>query len=204
MLSSLKSTANAAFVEQDSVQTLSSLDTMINRMQGLKRKMETIHAEEKVLHLHSRKRLQHLQDLYEIPSLADVKYDEWSRVRLNRLLVDYLLRSGYGESARALAREKGIEELVDLDVFVQCHKIKESLRQRNTQECLAWCAENRPMMRKISVRIFRLFIAFKILTIRIYRAISNFNFGYNSILSFVVTVSFWKPCSMPRNSLLRM
>lgn len=204
MLSSLKSTANAAFVEQDPVQTLSSLDTMINRMQGLKRKMETIHAEEKVLHLHSRKRLQHLQDLYEIPSLADVKYDEWSRVRLNRLLVDYLLRSGYGESARALAREKGIEELVDLDVFVQCHKIKESLRERNTQECLAWCAENRPMMRKISVRLFRLFNPFKILTIRIYRAISNFNFGYNNILSFVVTVSFWKPCSMPRNFLLRM
>lgn len=199
MLSSLKSTANAAFVEQDPVQTLSSLDTMINRMQGLKRKMETIHAEEKVLHLHSRKRLQHLQDLYEIPSLADVKYDEWSRVRLNRLLVDYLLRSGYGESARALAREKGIEELVDLDVFVQCHKIKESLRERNTQECLAWCAENRPMMRKISVRLIRLFNPFKILTIRIYRAISNFNFGYNNILSFVVTVSFWKPCSMPRN-----
>lgn len=204
MLSSLKSTANAAFVEQDSVQTLSSLDTMINRMQGLKRKMETIHAEEKVLHLHSRKRLQHLQDLYEIPSLADVKYDEWSRVRLNRLLVDYLLRSGYGESARALAREKGIEELVDLDVFVQCHKIKESLRQRNTQECLAWCAENRPMMRKISVRLLRLFTPFKILTNRMYRAISNFNFGYNNILSFVVTVSFWKPCSMPRDSLLRM
>ncbi|MCJ1349704.1 GID complex subunit containing RING finger motif [Peltigera leucophlebia] len=150
VLSSLKSTANAAFVEQDSVQTLASLDTMISRMQGLKRKMETIHAEEKILHQHSRKRLQHLQDLYEIPSLADVKYDEWSRVRLNRLLVDYLLRSGYGESASALAREKGIEELVDLDVFVQCHKIKESLRGRNTQECLAWCVENRPMMKKIS------------------------------------------------------
>lgn len=204
MLSSLKSTANAAFVEQDSIQTLASLDIMINRMQGLKRKMETIHAEEKILHQHSRKRLQHLQDLYEIPSLADVKYDEWSRVRLNRLLVDYLLRSGYGESARALAREKGIEELVDLDVFVQCHKIKESLRRRNTQECLAWCAENRPMLRKISVRLFRLVTPFKILTNRIYRAISNSNFGYNNILSFVATASFWKPCSMPRNSLLRM
>lgn len=204
MLSSLKSTANAAFVEQDSVQTLASLDTMINRMQGLKRKMETIHAEEKILHQHSRKRLQHLQDLYEIPSLADVKYDEWSRVRLNRLLVDYLLRSGYGESARALAREKGIEELVDLDVFVQCHKIKESLRRRNTQECLAWCAENRPMMRKISVRLHKLITPFKILTKRAYRAISSFNFGYSNILNFAATASFWRPCSMLRNFWRRM
>lgn len=127
---------------------------MINRMQGLKRKMESLQGEEKILHQHSRKRIQHLQDLYEIPSLADVKYDEWSRVRLNRLLVDYLLRNGYGESARALAREKGIEELVDLEVFVQCHKIEESLRRRSTQECLAWCAEHRPMMRKTSVRFY--------------------------------------------------
>lgn len=126
---------------------------MINRMQGLKRKMEFIHNEEKVLHAHSRRRIQHLQDLYEIPSLADVKYDEWSRVRLNRLLVDYLLRCGYGESARALAREKGIEELVDLEVFVQCHRIEESLRNRSTTECLAWCAEHRPMMKNIDVRI---------------------------------------------------
>lgn len=120
-------------------------------MQGLKRKMQSLHNEEKVLHQHSRRRIQHLQDLYEIPSLADVKYDEWSRVRLNRLLVDYLLRCGYGESARALAREKNIEDLVDLDVFVQCHKVEESLRRRSTTECLAWCFEHKPMMKKLDV-----------------------------------------------------
>jgi len=126
---------------------------MISRMQGLKRKLETLHEEEKAIQRHSRQRIQHLQDLYEIPSLADVKYDEWSRVRLNRLLVDYLLRSGYGESARALAREKGIEDLVDLDVFVQCHQVEQSLRKGRTQECLAWCLEHKPMMRKTSVRL---------------------------------------------------
>lgn len=124
---------------------------MIERMQSLKRKMEDLHEEEKVLHQNSRKRIQHLQDLYEIPSLADVKYDEWSKIRLNRLLVDYLLRSGYGESARALAREKGIEELVDLDIFVQCHKIEESLRYRDTYECLKWYSEHKPMMKKMHV-----------------------------------------------------
>ena len=151
ILSALKTTANAAFTGHDSSQTLSNLDNMINRMQGLKRKMVNLHNEEKILHQHSRRRIQHLQDLYEIPSLADVKYDEWSRVRLNRLLVDYLLRCGYGESARALAKEKGIEELVDLDVFVQCHRVEESLRRGSTKECLAWCAEHKPMMKKTDV-----------------------------------------------------
>lgn len=122
-------------------------------MQGLKRKIDTLHSEEKVLHQHSMRRVKHLQDLFEIPSLADVKYDEWSRIRLNRLLVDYLLRSGYGESARALASEKGIEELVDLEVFVQCHRIEESLKRRSTQDCLAWCVEHRPMMKKLDNRL---------------------------------------------------
>lgn len=126
---------------------------MIGRMQGLKRKMETVHEEEKVLQEHSRKRIQHLKDLYDIPSLADVKYDEWSRIRLNRLLVDYLLRGGYAESARALAREKGIEALVDLEVFVQCHRIEESLRSGDTAQGLAWCVEHKPMMKKTSVRV---------------------------------------------------
>lgn len=119
-------------------------------MQGLKRKMEFFQDQERQLHQASRKRLQHLQDLYEIPSLADVKYDEWSRIRLNRLLVEYLVRQGFYESATALAKEKGIEDLVDLAVHARCHKISMSLRNRSLEECLAWCLEHRPMMRKIA------------------------------------------------------
>ena len=153
VLSTLKTTANASLSGQGAIPTLASLGSMISRMQGLKRKLEGLHEEEKAIQRHSRQRIQHLQDLYEIPSLADVKYDEWSRVRLNRLLVDYLLRGGYGESARALAREKGIEDLVDLDVFVQCHQVEQSLRNRRTQECLAWCWEHKPMMKKTSVGV---------------------------------------------------
>ena len=153
VLSTLKTTANASLSGQAAIPTLASLDSMIGRMQGLKRKLESLHEEEKAIQRHSRQRIRHLQDLYEIPSLADVKYDEWSRVRLNRLLVDYLLRSGYGESARALAREKGIEDLVDLDVFVQCHQVEQSLRNGRTQECLAWCLEHKPMMKKTSVGV---------------------------------------------------
>ena len=151
LVSSLKATHKASQLGQDPQQTLASIDHMIARMQGLKRKMESLHEQEKKLHQQSKKRIQHLSDLYEIPSLADVKYDEWSKIRLNRLLVDYLLRCGYGHSAWALAKEKDIEDLVDLDVFVQCHAVEESLKRRSTAECLAWCAEHKPMLKKINV-----------------------------------------------------
>ena len=173
---------------------------MINRMQTLKRKMVSLHTEEKILHSHSRRRIQHLQDLYEIPSLADVKYDEWSRVRLNRLLVDYLLRCGYGESARALAKEKGIEELVDLEVFVQCHRIERSLRNRNTSECLAWCAEHRPMMKKLDVCMNVLITVLGTDTDdHVHRTDSNSSCDCSSVLSYDAKDSFWKQGNMREN-----
>ncbi|KAH7051311.1 negative regulation of gluconeogenesis [Macrophomina phaseolina] len=148
----LKSAANGAAQTSatgDASATLSQLDTMINRMQGLKRKLETLHGEETAIHKATKTRIQHLDDLYAIPSLADVKYDEWSKVRLDRLLVDYLLRSGYGESAKALAQEKGIEELVDVDAFVQCERIAESLRNGRCQEALGWCGDNKQGLKKL-------------------------------------------------------
>ncbi|KAF8468862.1 CTLH/CRA C-terminal to lish motif domain-containing protein [Kalaharituber pfeilii] len=134
--------------EDQAVAPLATLDSMINRMQGLKRKLESLHSEEKVVLEQSKKRISHLQDLYSIPSLVDEEYDRWSRIRLDRLLVDALLRNGYGESAKMLAKEKGIEDLVDVDVFVQCAKIEASLRRGSTTECLAWCQEHKNALKK--------------------------------------------------------
>lgn len=113
--------------------------------------MLSLQEEEKKIQNQSKKRIQHLEALYQIPSLADVKYDQWSRVRLDRLLVDHLLRSGYSESARQLAQERDIEELVDLDVFTQCQRIVESLQRGDTKEALQWCGENKAALKKSQV-----------------------------------------------------
>lgn len=155
LLPALKETANASLSSsQTPDQTLASLDVMISRMKNFKRKLQTLHDEEQAIQAQSAKRIQHLQDLYEIPSLADVKYDEWSRVRLDRLLVDYLLRAGYSKSAEKLAKVKGIEELVDVDVFVQCQNVAQSLNRGETKDALMWCAENRAALKKLGVRDF--------------------------------------------------
>lgn len=149
VIPALKEAANASiFNTQTPDQTLAALDAMILRMQSLKRKMETLHEEEQKIQMQSRKRIQHLDSLHDIPSLADVKYDQWSRVRLDRLLVDHMLRSGYSESAKQLAKEKGIADLVDLDVFVQCQRIAESLRRGETKDALHWCGENKAALKK--------------------------------------------------------
>ncbi|KIX10022.1 uncharacterized protein Z518_01103 [Rhinocladiella mackenziei CBS 650.93] len=150
ILPTLKDTANAALSSsQTAEQTLASLDAMIQRMQNFKRKLEKLHTEEEALHDHSAKRIKHLQDLYEIPSLVDVKYDQWSRTRLDRLIVDYLLRSGYARTASSLAESKQISHLVDLDTFVTCHKIASSLSRGETKEALAWINENKNSLKKL-------------------------------------------------------
>lgn len=122
---------------------------MIARMEKLKRKLEVLHAEEQALHDQSAKRIQHLEELYHIPSLVDVKYEQWSRTRLDRLTVDFLLRAGYSDTASSLATSKGIEHLIDLDTFTSCQKIADSIQKGDTTEALAWVRDNRESIKKL-------------------------------------------------------
>ncbi|KAJ8065111.1 hypothetical protein OCU04_005824 [Sclerotinia nivalis] len=128
---------------------LKNVDSMLSRMRGLKRKLQSCAEEEKRLQEQSAARIKHLSALYEMKSLDDVKYEEWSRTRLDRLLVDYLLRNGYKESATALAKEKNIGQLVDVETFVQMSKIRDSLCNGKVAEALAWCSENKKELRKM-------------------------------------------------------
>lgn len=139
---------------------------MISRIQGLKKKLEALREEEAVLHANARARAEHLNDLYSIENLQDERFEKWSNVQLNRLLVDYMVRQGLGESARALSKAAGIEvdpsytlgnladvwqKLVDIDVFLQCSRIVKSLQARSITECLAWCMDNKQSLKKLNV-----------------------------------------------------
>lgn len=126
---------------------------MLARMRGLKRKLTACAEEESRLHQQSQSRIRHLGELYTMQSLDDVKYEEWSRTRLDRLLVDYLLRHGYKDSATALSKEKNIQDLVDVETFVQMSRIRESLRNGRVTEALSWCNENKKDLRRMDVWI---------------------------------------------------
>ncbi|OAL51412.1 hypothetical protein IQ07DRAFT_538213 [Pyrenochaeta sp. DS3sAY3a] len=150
LTTTLAATTKAASSHPQSADpALESLDAMLARMQTLKRKLEGLHDEELRIHRSAKARLRHLQDLYDVHSLVDVRYDEWSRTRLSRLLVDYLLREGYSESAAHLAQSKGISELVDVDAFVACQRVERSLREdMSTALALDWCKEHGKELKK--------------------------------------------------------
>ncbi|KAF3769644.1 hypothetical protein M406DRAFT_284066 [Cryphonectria parasitica EP155] len=128
---------------------LKNLDTMIARMRGIKRKLSACADEEARLYRQVDARAKHLSELHDIRVFEDVKYEQWSRVRLDRLLVDYLMRQGYEESAKALAEKKGVGDLVDIQTFQQVNRIRQSLLDHSVKEALDWCTENKKELRKM-------------------------------------------------------
>ncbi|KAK4556836.1 GID complex subunit containing RING finger motif [Recurvomyces mirabilis] len=130
--------------------TLAAFDATLAKAQTLKRKLEALHEEERNLHRQQKARIAHLQDLHDVQSVGDVKFDDWSEVRLDRLLVDYLLRQGYTSTARALASAKNVEDLVDIPVFEESSRVEAALRGGDVKEALAWCGENKQALKKIS------------------------------------------------------
>ncbi|KAF1986027.1 hypothetical protein K402DRAFT_394272 [Aulographum hederae CBS 113979] len=156
VLKSLSSAAKVCVETPDAstaqAAALSALDTNIANLTLLKSKLSALQSSNANVHSSTHARLTHLAELQNIPSLADVKYDEWSRVRLDRLLVDYLLRQGYIESARQLATSKSILPLVsvEIDAFEACGRIEKSLRSGRLTEALVWCSDNKKELRKLN------------------------------------------------------
>lgn len=149
----LKDTASASLNNTASLEdTLKSLNIIIARTHGLKRKLSVCKDEEDRLNSHLSNRVVNLSNLHSVQTFQDIKYDEWSRTRLDRLITDWCLRNDYNESAKALAQEKGIIKLVDCDTFIQMNRIRTSILCSKTTEALAWCQENKKELRKINVR----------------------------------------------------
>lgn len=120
-------------------------------MRGVKRKLTTYAEEEARLHHQTAARITHLDELYSMRSVDDVKYEGWSRRRLDRLLADYLLRHGFNQSASELADEKDMQDLVDVETFVNMSRIRQALLNGSVTEALAWCTDNKKELRKMEV-----------------------------------------------------
>lgn len=94
-----------------------------------------------------RARLEHLKDgCGKGPAGA---LGQWRKIRVERMLVEHFLRSGFYDSARKLAGDAGIAELTNIDLFLVAKEVEEALLRRETGRCLAWCHENRSKLRKL-------------------------------------------------------
>jgi hypothetical protein len=123
----------------DAVQHLSSL---VSRLQGLKRKLEEGSRAEHLQAQRCRARLDHLE------SADSDNMSEWNNTRVRRILVDYMLRMSYYDTAMKLAETSNIQDLVDIDVFHEAKKVIDALQNKEVAPALAWCADNKSRLKK--------------------------------------------------------
>ncbi|KAF6146824.1 hypothetical protein GIB67_018477 [Kingdonia uniflora] len=105
VISSVSDAANRSdnISDQEAVNHLTSL---VSRLQGLKRKLEEGSVTEQLQAQRCRVRIEHLEG-------ADVENSsEWNNTRLKRILVDYMLRLSYYDTAEKLAESGNIVVLV--------------------------------------------------------------------------------------------
>ncbi|KAF8398466.1 hypothetical protein HHK36_017394 [Tetracentron sinense] len=107
-------------------------------------------------------RLDHL-DAVEPENLS-----EWNNTRMKRILVDYMLRLSYYDTAMKLAESNNLQvillalifgenlkhyyDLVDIDVFHEAKKVIDALQKKEVAPALAWCAENKSKLKKSKVK----------------------------------------------------
>ncbi|KAH0826629.1 hypothetical protein J3R83DRAFT_4995 [Lanmaoa asiatica] len=94
-------------------------------------------------------RLQHLALAEALQTTNCPEFSRWADTRLDRWLVDWTLRAGRERTSRKLAQERGIETLVDIDLFMDIHRIERALFRHSCTEAIAWCNENKTALRKI-------------------------------------------------------
>ncbi|KAG9138858.1 hypothetical protein Leryth_007475 [Lithospermum erythrorhizon] len=132
----------AEFTDLSKDDAVSRLSSLVLRLQGLKRKSEEGNRMENLQAQKCRARLDHLESA-DAGNLSD-----WSNTRLKRILVDYMLRMSYYDTAVKLAENSKIQDLVDIDVFEEARKVIDALQNKEVVPALAWCAVNKSRLKK--------------------------------------------------------
>jgi len=124
-----------------------SLEVLVNKLVGLKRKIEESKKEEEGHIQRFKARMEYLKTYYK---KEDAEYlSRWNASRVDRVVVDYMLREGLYDSAVRLASDSNVTDLVDIEVFISSKKVIEGLTRCDCTEALQWCADNRSKLKKI-------------------------------------------------------
>ena len=91
-------------------------------------KLVDLQADEELWLHRSKVRVGHTSELFECHTLEDIKFEKWNDQRLDRLLVDYMLRKGMTESSIQLGQTKHIEVLHPLCMESNCYRILSTLK----------------------------------------------------------------------------
>ncbi|XP_004519464.2 macrophage erythroblast attacher isoform X1 [Ceratitis capitata] len=131
------------------------VENVVQRIHVLKRKADESFSEEINAGLACKRKLQHLK-IITFPD-SHIGYDawqasieQWKMVRMDRIVIEHLLRRGYYETAECLAKKSDIRNLTNLDIFHISREVEEDLLNHKTLKCVLWCMDNKSKLRKIN------------------------------------------------------
>ncbi|WFD44767.1 GID complex subunit containing RING finger motif [Malassezia psittaci] len=141
--------------QENALDTLKeSAQMMVTRLQQLRHKLSELGSKAESLLKDTQLRYEYLHALQDM-QMESQAFEDWCTIRLQRMVVDYMLRRGAFSSAEKLAAAHNITQLVDFPVFAQIRKVELSLvpdeHSTESPSCataLAWCSENKITLRK--------------------------------------------------------
>lgn len=125
-----------------------ALDNVVENLTVVKRKADESMLDEREAAQVCKRRLDHLKGMFISPE-NKLAINVWKKKRLDRLLVDHLLREGYYDSATRLSEQTDLKDLTNVDLFLVSKRVEEALAAGDTSKCLAWCHDNRSKLRKV-------------------------------------------------------
>lgn len=129
---------------KDAIAMINDIEMQLRSL--LKRKLRVVEDTEREDLRRCKARLEFLHKLGPPPKNGYIK---WMQSRLDRLLVDYMLRCGLHESAEILAKDSRLEDLVDIHIFAGARGALEALKNYNCTLALEWCKNHQARLRKV-------------------------------------------------------
>jgi len=132
----------------DKVAVLQQLETVKQQLEQLKEKgREAVGGVLETARV-CKRRAEHLQEGTK-EDASPVQLKQWRKARLDRILVEHFLRSGFYNTAIQLSKQSGIEDMTNIEVFLAAKEVEESLKAGDVSKCLSWCHDNKSKLRKM-------------------------------------------------------
>ncbi|EGC35819.1 hypothetical protein DICPUDRAFT_151775 [Dictyostelium purpureum] len=128
---------------------IKTIDKLLVRVQKLKRSMEDAKSEEELQIKKLKSRINHLSQATNNQNLKSYR-ERYNETRVNRIIIDYLLRQSYYDTAIDLTNQLNLKDLIDIEIFLSSKRVVEGLNKFDCTEALNWCNENKSKLKKIN------------------------------------------------------
>lgn len=133
------------------------MGNVAQKLQVLKRKADESITDELSVTQICKRKLDHLKGIMpqsrNTGEVGQGSVDQWKRIRLDRLVIEHLLRMGYYETAEELAARSDVRHLTNLEIFQTSREVEDDLANHSTTKCVHWCIDNKSKLRKINSTI---------------------------------------------------